>query len=156
MKTPFITLLSPFSSSPWIRTRKNLYRNPHLTMIFSEVARDAKHLFDIVFKQVGRRKNSGHSSHVRSNNAHLEIIPSHSRQNSANLERVREDSNDSSGSQSSCHSSGIQRAAKIHVKKSTFFKYASKDWLRSQLKQEPVIPLNLYVNTQKATHRQHG
>ena len=113
-------------------------------------------MFDIVFKQVGRRKNSG-QSHVRSNSG-LEIPGHHSRQNSANLERVREDSNDSSGSQSSCQSSGasIQRAPPIHVKRSTFFKYASKDWLRSQLKQEPAIPLNLYVNTQQATERQHG
>lgn len=119
-----------------------------------EVARDAKHLFDIVFKQVGKRKNSG-QSHVRTNSG-LEIPGHHSRQNSANLERVREDSNDSSESQSSGQSSAIQRAPPIHVRRSTFFKYASKDWLRSQLKQVPAIPLNLYVNTQQATDRQHG
>jgi len=110
-------------------------------------------LFDIVFKQVGKRKNSG-QSHVRTNSG-LEIPGHHSRQNSANLERVREDSNDSSESQSSGQSSAIQRAPPIHVRRSTFFKYASKDWLRSQLKQVPAIPLNLYVNTQQATDRQH-
>lgn len=117
-----------------------LAMDPH-----NEVARDAKHLFDIVFKQQGRRKSSG-QSHVRQNSGQLQT-DSRKYSETINDSDSRPRSDDSVGSQP-------KEPIQIKVNKSTFFKYASKDWLRSQLKQEPKIPLNLYVNTLSSTERQ--